>query len=167
MKRSITLLCLLYSAISIAVAFLAHASLYFGFNLKHSAPTLWLLLHLSVAVSGLACIFSYRSPPDFRAEIFNEHSTALLCLTALFIIFLPYALFNFFYTSSLLHEGYLGVVDGKHVILLRSEPIMTLGVDELPRYELYEARKYSGHWMICHVLACVMSFVNFKWGYNN
>lgn len=163
MKRSLTLLLMIYTGICFVVSLAVHASLYFGFNMREALPYAWLLLQLSVLGSLAAIAVAYRSTVNLKPEHYTEHSRVLLIWTVLFVFFLPYALFNFFYTSSLLQEGYLDVVGGEHVIVTRGRRLITLSAAQLPAYQLYEARKYSGHWMICHLFAFMLLFVDFKW----
>lgn len=154
----------IYSLFGIAAGFLLHAPLYFGLNTRSAYPTAWLLMHLSMVVSWAAVFVAYRLSrgtvevkPDERA------APALVMLTLLFVLCAPYAVFNFIHTHELLRGGSLGIVDGENVVLVKGRVAMRLSPDEVPRYELYEARRVSGHWMLAHLIPGFFLYMYVKW----
>jgi hypothetical protein len=146
------------------VSLAVHGALYFGFNMRNAAPTPWTAIQLSILLTGIGVVCCDRNPAKFIDEIYIAHSKVLMWLTILFFVFLSYACFNFFYNDYLLHYGYLDIVGRHHVIVNKGRLVKSILPEELPTYQMYEARKYSGHWMICNVILCVMALVNAKFG---
>ena len=155
---------LVYSVVAIVVTLFVHAALYFGFNLRTSAPNLWTAIQLSLLVTAAGVVFCYRHPPTFIKEMYEEHSTVLLWLTIFFAVFLFYAIFNVFYWDRWLHFGYLDFREGHYVIVNKGRIVRSLSPSEVPIYQFYQARKYSGHWMICNTVLCLFAFMNVEFG---
>lgn len=155
---------LIYSVVALSVTFIAHVALYFGFNTSTAAPTVWTLLQLSIPFTGIGVVFCFRHPPIWTQETRNLHSPVYLWLSILFPLFLFYAVFCFFYYSFALDHGFLDFRDGHDVLVNRNKIVKILTANELPKYQSYEARFYSGYWMFCNTVLCTMAFINFKCG---
>ena len=160
----LSLFFLIYSVVAIVVTFVVHGALYFGLNLRTAAPNVWTAIQLSILITAAGVVFWYRHSPTLTTEMYAEmwtgHSTVGLVLTILYTVFLFYALFNVFYWDRLLHYGFLDFRDGHYVIDLRGQVVKTLLPSEVPTYQLYQARKYSGHWMICNTVLCLFASSN-------
>lgn len=160
LKSRLNLFFLIYSVVALVVTFAVHFALYFGFNLRIVAPTVWTAIQFSILLTGVGVVICYRWAAALPPELDNEHSSVLLWLTIMFAVFLPYAGFNYFYNEHLMHFGNLDFVGRHHVIVYKGELVKAISPEELPAYQAYEARRYSGHWMICNVVLCILAFAN-------
>lgn len=148
---------LIYSVVALVVTFVVHAALYFGFNLRVWAPTVWTGIQLSILLTAIGVVFCYRRATAVTPEMYSEESRVLLWLTIMFAVFLPYAGINYFYHDYLLHYGHLDFVGGHYVIINKGQLVKVILPEDVPRYQLYEARQNSGHWMICNVVLCILA----------
>ena len=163
-RRTITLALLLYTTAGFVASAAVHFLLYFGFNLSEASPPLWLFMHVSVVGGWVGIYFLQRGGERFGRDISRERAPyPLVAMTVLYGVFLFYALINFFYYEEALKGGYPGVVDGRQVLVLpHGQGRRPLTPEEFARAEVYRARKNSGHWMVCHLIPCMMLYVNYK-----
>lgn len=151
--------------VAISVTFVVHAALYFGLNLRTAAPNVWTVIQLSIVLTAMGVVYCGRHPPSLTQEMRNEHSSPVYWwLSILFPLFLFYCVFSFFFYPILMHHGYLDFRDGQDVIVNHSRIVKILTAAELPKYQLYEARKYSAHWMVCNSLLFIVALINVKLG---
>jgi hypothetical protein len=166
MRKSLLRCFLIYTTVALFLCLIAHVSLYFGFNCQKAFPTLWLMLHLSIIVGYIPLPFLYEkneqvNPKEYTAKI----PKVLLPIVLLFMLAYPYALFNFVYCNDALKEGYPDTVNGEQVLVLpHGQRPRKLTEEEYAQAELYQARKTSGHWMLCHMIPCIFLYEKIKWG---
>ena len=166
MRRSFFLYFLICTTTALVLCTIAHASLYLGFNFQKAFPTLWLILHLSIIVGYIPLPFMYRghekpNPEEYTAQV----PKLLLPFFLLFALSFPYALFNFVYNNDALKEGYPETINGEQVLVLpHGQQPKKLTPEEYAQAELYQARKTSGHWMLCHFVPCMLLYEKIKWG---
>lgn len=151
-RRMPLFFCVLTLALLIASA-TAHFSSYLNFNSSTSFPNLWLVFHLSIFFHFAIGFFYKRRPLFSGPSAYVRESQAMLWLMIiLFTACLFYAMINFMYYELILRFGYPDIVDGRQLLIVKGGSI-ELSAEQFPRYQLYQARKVSGHWMVCHVMA--------------
>jgi hypothetical protein len=70
-----------------------------------------------------------------------------------------YAFFNFFFTLFVLNEGAsASVIDGKKVLHNHGKVIRELSEDEYGKHKAYDARLFSGHWLLIYSVAAVLAY---------
>lgn len=165
MRKSITVFLVLYTAIGFVASLVIHFLLYFGFSLYKESPLLWMVMHLSIFVGWIGLFLLQKfGGGKFEPDIYTrEAPKPLVLMTILFVVFVPYALINFFYYQSVLKEGYPDKVDGQYVLVLQhGQKPKKLTEEEYARAEIQQARKTSGHWMIAHLVPCMFLYMNYK-----
>jgi hypothetical protein len=153
-KRVTPFICFFVTLVLFLLCAIAHVSLFLNFNYPAHFPHLWLALHLSI-LTPFVIHAVYKHKPTFKGPAAYVEEPAFITYVATILIasLLFYAIFNFFYYGVFMHFGYPKIVDGEFVLWdHRNFVIKKLSAEEFPRYELYQARKVSGHWMLFHVL---------------
>lgn len=78
------------------------------------------------------------------------------------LLLIPYVLFNFFFTGSILMQwGGPSIIDGQKVLSSHGTIIRVLTDDEFFTQTLYEIRLFSGHWMALYATAWVLLYSHF------
>jgi hypothetical protein len=159
-----------FALLGFFASLVAHVSLYLGSNPQIAFPRTWLFLHLSSIVSIVGLFLAARAAVP-NLEVYKTPAagiTKLLCI--LFVIFLFFALFSFLYHNLLLQWGYISLYQGKLAVLFSNGSLYKiLTPEELPTYQKYAARRGSGHWMACHLVAAMVLSIelNLKFGRRN
>jgi hypothetical protein len=132
----------------------AHFSTYVNVNISRDFPWLWLALHLSILIH-FAIYWRYKRRPAFKGPAaYVEEPLVVVFLLAILIGFaLFYAMINFAYYYWVLRYGYPDQVGGQFFLILpHGQKPLALSPDQFSLDELYQARKVSGHWMLCHLM---------------
>lgn len=162
MSRATIKFFLIFAALGFIVSLIAHFSLYLGFNSQKTFPHIWLLLHLSIIVSLAGMIMAARSA-SWGPEVYTMPSPKIANLAlVLFVPFIFYAIFNLFYSNLLINWGYITVYHGQPAIFNKGTLWKILTLEELPKYQRYVARRNSGHWMACHLLASIILSIELR-----
>ena len=163
-RRTLNLSLLLYSAAGLIASSFIHFYLYFGFNLAELSPPLWTVMHVSIIGGWVGIYFLQKSGVRYLVDFSKERSPVLLtAMTVLFAFFLFYALINFFYHEEALRYGHPDIVNGQQILVLPRGQMPHLTPEEYASAKLYQARKNSGHWMLFHLVPCMMLYMNHKW----
>jgi len=153
-KRIKPFICFIITSALFVLCVGAHASLYFNFNFPAHFPRPWLALHLSIITPFLIRV-AYKHKPTFTGPAAYVDEPAIVSYVAVVLIIssLLYAMFNFAYYEWIMDGGYPKIVGGDFVLCGPKDfVIRKLTAPEFNQYELYQARKVSGHWMIFHAL---------------
>lgn len=138
----------------LVIGAVAHFTTYLGLNFSVQFPWLWLGLQLSILIH-LAINFFYRRRPLFKgtAAYVKEPQLPTYLMILLTCFFLFYAMINFGYYYWVMRYGYPEEMGGQLLLLLpHGQKPLQLSPAQFSLYELYQARKVSGHWMLCHLL---------------
>ena len=152
-RRPALFFCLLTLAL-LLVSAVAHFCTYATVNISRDFPWLWLALHLSILIH-FAIHWRYKRRPTFKGPAaYVEEPLVVVFLLAVLIGFaLFYAMINFAYYYWVLRYGYPDQVGGQFLLILPRGETLKLSPDQFSLDELYQARKVSGHWMLCHLMA--------------
>ena len=151
--------------VGLLASIIVHFSLYFGFSLYEASSILWLTMQLAIFGGWVGGIVLINSSRKFPSDLASRRAPKLLIvMVALFVFSFSYALINFHYYDSKLKEGHPDIVDGQRVLALaHGAPPQRLTYEEFRQAEIYQAGKTSGHWMICHLIPCMMFYESYKW----
>jgi hypothetical protein len=152
-RRIPRILCGLTLAL-LAISALAHFATYLGFNFSIQFPWLWLGLQLSYLIHLIIPVV-YRRHPLFKgpAAYVKEPQLPTYLMILLTCFFLFYAMINFGYYYWVMRYGYPEEVGGQLLLILpHGQKPLQLSATQFSVYEFYQARKVSGHWMLCHLL---------------
>jgi hypothetical protein len=131
-----------------------HFSLYLGFNFATAYPAVWWGLQLSILIHVLVGAV-YKRQPFFRGpSAYVKEPQALIYLTMILVTStLFYAMINFAHYYWVMRYGYPDTVNGQLLLILpHGQKPVPLSPEQFSLYQLYQARKVSGHWMLCHTL---------------
>jgi tetratricopeptide (TPR) repeat protein len=166
MKRAISLFFLLYSIIGFVASLILHLSLYTGSDLSTSLSRPWIFMHFAI-VGGWVGLLILRKfsvvPPATYGQ--TAESTFLQIGTILFCLFLFFELFNFmYYEERVLRERYPDIIDGQYVMAgYHGAKPRKVTEQEYRQGVIYQARKTSSHWMICHLIPCLLLYDDYRW----
>jgi hypothetical protein len=165
MRKSITLFFLIFTMVGLLASIIVHFSLYFGFSLYEASSNLWLTMQFAIFGGWIGAIMLRNSSGTFPSDLASRRAPQLLLLMgALFVFSFAYALFNFHYCDDKLKSGYPYMVDGQRFLYVpRGGHYLKLTFEQFHEAGLYQARKTSGHWMICHLIPCMMFYERYKW----
>jgi hypothetical protein len=147
MLCGLTLVLLLVSA-------LAHFSSYSGFNFATAYPAVWVGLQISILMHVVIPAL-YKRNPFFRgpSAYVNEPQAVNFVMAIAVALSLFYAMINFGYYYWVMRYGYPDAVGGQLLLILpHGQKPVPLSPEQCSLYQLYQARKVSGHWMLCHSL---------------
>jgi hypothetical protein len=163
MKRSLTLVLLIYTAIGLLASLAVHFLLYVGISLYEAAPEVWLAMQFGVFFGLIgALLLKPRFPKSLGDMTAPKLHTAIVVLTCFFFLYTPA---NFFYCQVKLKEGYPTTIDGQSVLFLyHGAPPERLTAEQFRKAKLYQARKTSGHWMLVQLMALFALYQTYKWG---
>lgn len=137
----------------IFLSWAVHISLYLDFNFPHQFPSTWLALNLAIFFGYIPLLFPYK--PVFTGTAAYVKETFLVPYIVLIstVPALLLAFFSYFYWDEALRHGYPELIDGQYYLHFpRGDHLLRITGEEFSKYQLYQARKVSGHWMLCHVL---------------
>jgi hypothetical protein len=165
MRKSINLFFLIFTMVGLLASIIVHFSLYFDFSLYEASSNLWLTMQLAIFGGWIGGILLRNSSGTFPGDLGRGRAPKLLIvLGALFVFSFSYAWINFHYCDDKLKSGYPYIVEGQRFLYVpRGNHYLTLTVEQFHEAELYQARKTSGHWMICHLIPCMVFYERYKW----
>jgi len=158
-RRRVALICCGFTLALLIISAVTHFSSYLGFNFSTQYPDFWLALQLSI-LTHFAIHAFYKRRPAFKgpSAYVEEPQAPIYLMIVLFTSALFYAMINFAYYEWILRFGYPDVVGGQFLLILpHGQKPVPLSTSQFSLYELFQARKVSGHWMLCH-LAALMGY---------
>src|SRR2546425_12664654 len=111
MGRTIIRLLLIYTFVSLLLSMVVHFSLYFGWSVYETFPTIWLALQVTVFV-GLIGTLLQKPGSKLPKDLYSRRAPAAYLLMAILTcVFFFYTPINYFYCAYKLKEGYPDIVD--------------------------------------------------------
>ena len=163
-RHTIIRFLLLYTLASLVLSAVVHFSLYVGWSVYETFPTIWLGLQFAVFV-GLVGALLLKPAVRLPKDIYDYRApTAYVLMTILTCVMFFYTPFNYFYCAHKLKEGYPYVRDGQTFMYFpRGAHYQRLTIEQFREAGLYQARKTSGHWMIVQLLPLMGLYLANKW----
>jgi len=147
---------LIIAAAGLVASCFVHFSTFLGVNPLAVGPAVF-ILHVLIVLVVLPVVVVHRK---FKGKGFDELTRyAPSWMKRMCWVFFLYAFFNFFFTGLVLSKGGTAdVMDGRKVLENRGKIIKELTEEEFQRYQGYDARAYSGHWMFFYGLGTVVFY---------
>lgn len=82
-----------------------------------------------------------------KSKVYISKWMKIVCL-----VFFIYAGINFALFYSLMQDGNPQIENGRYVLSLHGETTREINQDEYNKYQMYEVRGFSGHWMLFYLL---------------
>lgn len=140
------------------VSFVIHFSTVAGVNTFATFDFIFFILTFAMFIPSTAMILSARK--NFSGLKKGEFNTLLFSSTPKHIsilakLTLTYAVLNFFYTISYLHDGYPAIEYGVYIIENHGHHVRDITFSEYLSYKRIELRMASGHWMAFYVFPAI------------
>jgi hypothetical protein len=139
-------------------ALLVHGATYAGVDVLQRYPAAW-LLHVGCFVVFIPLLFSLWSDNRLSRridEMFTDHPRWVLRLVIAVAI---YAAVNFVLFFLLTGGGTAEIRNGEFVLLNHGKLIRHLTEAEYHRQQIYEARGFSGHWLVFYLFPALYFLV--------
>lgn len=152
----------LIAVFGLIASIVAHTATFCGVNPQKVFPPIW-GLHVLIFVIWVPVVFmlAKRFPKGTHARLKDMAPKAPAWMRGVCGVFFAYALFNLVFTMLILSEGkHVGIVDGKKV--LRGKISRVLSDDEYERYQAYEVRGFSGHWLFFYAMGTTVLYSRLK-----
>ena len=155
---------LIIAAAGLLISCVVHFSTFLGVNPLVVGPAVF-ILHVLILVVVLPVVVVHRKFKGKDLDALTRYAPSWM--KKMCWVFFVYALFNFFFTGLVLSKGgSADVVDGRKVLSNRGKIIKELTEEEFQRYQAYDARAYSGHWMCFYSLGTA-AFYSYLRGANS
>jgi hypothetical protein len=138
-----------------------HLATFVGVDPQQSFPFVW-LLHIGIFIVWLPAILiaNRRTKGAPRSDQWRTiFRGAPWWIAALIGPVFLYAFFNFFFTIFVLLGGHSPTVrNGAYALSDHGRVVRTISEHDYHRYRAYEARLFSGHWMLFYLAATAMLY---------
>jgi len=150
MKREYLIGAAIITSILLILSIAAHTATYFGIDPQVKFPAVW-LLHFGIFIVFIPAFIAYRNEYGGRFGNIDHESVmrrAPEWMRILLKVFIIYTAINFglFFVNS--EAGAPDIWEGQYVLQNKGTLIRELSQDEYERYQMYEVRGFSGHWLI-------------------
>jgi hypothetical protein len=139
------------ATLGLLAALLVHGATYAGVDVFQRYPEVW-LLHLGCFVVFIPLLFSLWSDNRLGRridEMFTDHPRWVRWLLTAVAV---YAVVNFVLFFLLAGGGTAEMRNGEFVLLNHGKLIRHLTEAEYHRQQIYEARGFSGHWLVFYLV---------------
>ncbi|GKX67601.1 hypothetical protein [Inconstantimicrobium mannanitabidum] len=137
------------------VSLLVHISTFF-INPQEKIQGVMLIHVLCIVVLGLALNTAKKSNLNIVSLAPNT-PTWIICLV---IISFIYTGINFMIFMALMKNGSPEIVNGSYALTSHGQLIEYVTYKQFQRYQAYEVRGFSGHWMFFFIAAYAVFYVN-------
>jgi hypothetical protein len=151
------------AAIGFLLSLVAHFCTYLGINPQKQFPLVW-ILHLGIFVVFIPAVFHMKKHCNDNKKysinnidnFFKGMQFAPVWMKVLCVVFSIYAFFNFLIFVSLTSKGSPDMVNGKYALSDHGKIVQYINREEYDKYQSYEVRGFSGHWMIFYLFSATI-----------